>query len=146
MRPIRKIIIHCTDSEWGNIEIIDSWHRARGWDEIGYHFLVGNAYPTYLNLKNRRPQMEHDGMILEGRPIEKMGAHCRGHNLDSIGIALIGINTFSKSQIKSLVQLIKFLMKQYELQITDVYGHYEFDARKSCPNMDMNYFREEIFA
>lgn len=142
MREIRKIIVHCTDSSWGNAQIIDSWHKERGWDGIGYHFLILNSYPTYRSLKERRPAVENDGLIEEGRPLEKMGAHCRGHNLDSVGIALVGVNAFSKAQIYSLQKLIKLLLKQFNLSINDVYGHYEFDRMKSCPNLDMDWFRE----
>ena len=38
-----KIIIHCTDSGWANLATVDSWHRQRGFDEIGYHFLILNG-------------------------------------------------------------------------------------------------------
>ncbi|APF20321.1 N-acetylmuramoyl-L-alanine amidase family 2 [Caldithrix abyssi DSM 13497] len=144
MREIRKIIIHCTDSQWGNVEIIDRWHKERGWEGIGYHYLILNSYPTYSSLKDRRPEPENDGLIEEGRDLEKIGAHCRGHNLDSIGIALVGVNTFSKAQIYNLQQLIKVLLKQFHLSINNVYGHYEFDNRKSCPNLDMEWFREML--
>ncbi|APF16990.1 N-acetylmuramoyl-L-alanine amidase family 2 [Caldithrix abyssi DSM 13497] len=144
MREIRKIIIHCTDSQWGNVEIIDRWHKERGWDGVGYHYLILNSYPTYRSLKDRRPEPENDGLIKEGRDLEKIGAHCRGHNLDSIGIALVGVNTFSKAQIYSLQKLIKVLLKQFHLSINNVYGHYEFDNRKSCPNLDMEWFREML--
>lgn len=145
-REIRKIIIHCTDSEWGDVEAVRSWHQSRGWDDIGYHFLIGNAYPQYENIKQRKPQPDHDGAILEGRKINHIGAHTLGQNLDSIGIALVGVNTFSKAQIVSLVNLLKLLLNRYHLQKKDVYGHYEFDSRKSCPNLDMKWLREEILS
>ena len=145
MRKINKIIIHCTDSEFGNVRIIDNWHKARGWKGIGYHYLIGNAYPEYENYKERIPAVEHDGLILEGRPIDQIGAHTLHHNLDSIGIALVGTNTFTRAQLHSLVKLLKMLLKQFDLSIADVYGHYEFNSWKSCPNINMNFFREEFF-
>ena len=145
MRKINKIIIHCTDSEFGNVRIIDNWHKARGWKGIGYHYLIGNAYPEYENYKERIPAVEHDGLILEGRPIEQIGAHTLHHNFDSIGIALVGTNTFTRAQLHSLVKLLKMLLKQFDLSIADVYGHYEFNNWKSCPNINMNFFREEFF-
>jgi hypothetical protein len=37
MRAIKQIIIHCSDSEFGNVIQIDRWHRERGWKGIGYH-------------------------------------------------------------------------------------------------------------
>jgi len=141
MREIRKIILHCTDSTWGNLEEIDKWHRQRGWDGIGYHYLILNSYETYSNFKERVMKPENDGLIVEGRPVWQQGAHCRGHNLDSIGVALVGIDIFSKAQVYSAVKLIKLLMKQFNVKISNVYGHYEFNSYKSCPNINMNWFR-----
>jgi len=143
-RPIRKIIVHNTDSNWGDVEAVDAWHKQRGWDGIGYHFLITNAYPKYENLKLRKPDLEADGMILEGRELHKIGAHTKGHNYDSVGIALVGTDVFSKMQIYSLQQLLKLLMKQFNLTVYDIYGHYEFNHGKSCPNINMDYFRLEI--
>ncbi|XP_023701307.2 peptidoglycan recognition protein 5 [Paramormyrops kingsleyae] len=45
----------------------------RGWDDIGYNFLVGE-----------------DGSVFEGRGWGIVGAHTKGNNHDSIGIAFIG--------------------------------------------------------
>jgi len=145
MRKINKIIIHNTDSEWGDVEAVNAWHKQRGWEGIGYHFLITNAYPKYQDLKQRMPQPQSDGMIMEGREIWRVGAHTKGHNYDSIGIALVGINTFTKEQINSLVQLLKLLMKEYSISIENVYGHYEFNYGKSCPNISMDYLRLKIF-
>ncbi len=144
MRTIRKIIVHCTDSNYGDIKTIDRWHKERGFDGIGYHFLIYNTLPDYSSYKNRKPVPENDGLIMEGRDLQKIGAHCRGHNFDSIGVALVGVNTFSKAQIFSLVNLVKLLMKQFGVGKNNVLGHYELNPAKSCPNIDMEYFREKI--
>lgn len=48
-------------------------------NDIKYNFLVGE-----------------DGNIYEGRGWEKEGAHTRGYNVDSLGIALIG--TYNKNE------------------------------------------------
>ncbi|GAH80957.1 unnamed protein product, partial [marine sediment metagenome] len=37
-RPWRWIVIHHSASESGSAATFDQWHRARGWDELGYHF------------------------------------------------------------------------------------------------------------
>lgn len=42
-RRIERIYIHCSDSETGDAELIDEWHRNRKpdpFEEIGYHFVV----------------------------------------------------------------------------------------------------------
>ncbi len=141
MREIKKIILHCTDSKWGDVKAIDAWHRQRGWDGIGYHYVILNTYPTYASIKEKEPVPENDGLIVEGRPLWKIGAHCRGHNYDSVGIALVGVDTFSKAQLYSAAKLVKLMMKQFGIGIDNVYGHYEFNSYKSCPNINMDWFR-----
>lgn len=76
MRHINTIIIHSTATPAGRdvtVADITAWHRQRGFATIGYHFLIGL-----------------DGTIHPGRPIAQVGAHCRGHNAHSIGIAYAG--------------------------------------------------------
>lgn len=51
--------------------------ESRGWDDIGYNFLVGG-----------------DGAIYIGRGWDNQGAHTKSHNKKSICIAFIG--TFNK--------------------------------------------------
>ncbi len=135
MRKINKIIVHCSDSEFGSREIIDKWHRQRGWDEIGYHFVIVNGRvksgETYLDAD--------DGRVEEGRSIEKRGAHCYGHNKDSIGVCLIGKRHFTALQLcKALPELLKDLMDKYDISVDNVYGHREFNRGKTCPNFDLN--------
>ena len=125
MRPINKIIIHCSDTPEGRpntVADITAWHKQRGFRTIGYHFVV------YL-----------DGQIVEGRPIESVGAHCTSHNRDSIGICYIGGRTSDMKEIKdtrtpeqkqSLVGLITALRTQFP--DAKVYGHRDFACR-ACP-------------
>ena len=45
MREINKIIIHCSDSDYGhhdNIEVIRYWHKKRGWKGT-YDELIGGG-------------------------------------------------------------------------------------------------------
>ena len=41
---VEKIIVHCSATREGddsvNVEVIDRWHKARGWRGCGYHFVV----------------------------------------------------------------------------------------------------------
>lgn len=125
MRKINKIIIHCTATPRGRhvtVADVDLWHRNRGFAGIGYHFLI------YL-----------DGSIHSGRPIERVGAHCQGHNADSIGIAYVGgveadgitpADTRTEAQKTALRSLVKSLQERFDK--TTVHGHNEF-AAKACP-------------
>lgn len=76
LRPVTLLIIHCTATPAGR-EVsraeVDRWHRQRGWNGIGYHYLI-----------------HLDGSIEQGRPEERMGAHCKGYNACSIGICYVG--------------------------------------------------------
>lgn len=65
---------------------------SRRWDDIGYNFLVGG-----------------DGRAYEARGWNKQGAHTKGFNQKSIGIAFIG--TFNRypppdQQLRAAQQLI----------------------------------------
>lgn len=60
------------------VRVIQTFHiESRGWDDIGYNFLVGG-----------------DGAVYVGRGWDIQGRHTKGYNEKSICIAFIG--TFSK--------------------------------------------------
>ena len=43
MRPLNRIILHSTATPEGRdvtVEEIRDWHLARGWNDIGYHFVI----------------------------------------------------------------------------------------------------------
>lgn len=145
MRTIKKIIIHCSDSGFGDAAIIREWHtKERGWKDIGYHLVIlngvrksGNAYDAAL-----------DGLIEVGRKLDVSGAHCEGHNSDSIGICCIGVKEFTEKQMDSLYKQIGGLLHAYNLDSTAVFGHYEMDTAhgKTCPNMDMKTVRNILIS
>ncbi len=139
-RDIDKIIIHCSDSLFGNVELIDEWHKQRGFDEIGYHFVILNAYPTADSFNLKQPQFWADGTVQDGRSIDKIGAHAKGFNKYSIGICLIGKKQFTMSQFEALSNLIRKLLLQY--RDAKVVGHGELHKGRSCPNIDMDWIRE----
>ncbi len=127
MRKIKLIVVHCTATPAGrNVSAseIDSWHRARGFKSIGYHFVV-----------------ELDGFIELGRPIEQIGAHAKGFNKCSIGVAYVGgLNAAGKpddtrtdAQKKALQRLIAHL--KAEFPEARVIGHRDISA-KACPCFD----------
>lgn len=125
MRAINKIIIHCTATPEGRavtLADVDAWHKQRGYNGIGYHFLIG------LN-----------GEIWAGRSIEKAGAHTLGQNANSIGVCYVGglaadgktpKDTRTPAQKSALHNLIESLKKQYKNAA--IHGHNEF-ANKACP-------------
>ena len=137
MREIKKIVIHCSDSGFGDVDQIRDWHRARGWRDIGYNFVITNGF---LFPKSGYDK-SFDGIVQVGRPLEQIPAHVKGHNEDSIGICLIGKVHFSFRQIEALIRKCHELMNEFNLDVEDVYGHYEFNPNKTCPNIGMNWVR-----
>ena len=128
MRLVKEIIIHCSatrEEQQVSVDTIRDWHLAKGWNDIGYHF--------YIDL---------DGTINKGRDIDKMGAHCKGHNRNSIGICYCGgvetdgktpKDTRTQEQKDSLLNVLKTLKAMYPEAV--IYSHSEF-ANKACPSFD----------
>ncbi|MCP4158859.1 MAG: N-acetylmuramoyl-L-alanine amidase [Deltaproteobacteria bacterium] len=140
MRKINRIIVHCSASSFGNAALIDSWHKQNGWDQIGYHYVITNGLlesKSKYNLKN-------DGLIETGRPVDIIGAHCKGKNRDSIGICLIGNTYFtSKQLLDSLPRLLRKIINKCGLKPIDIYGHRDF-SEKPCPNIETEFLRQLI--
>jgi N-acetylmuramoyl-L-alanine amidase len=122
------IVIHCSDSGFGNAVTIDSWHRSNGWSSIGYHFVILNG-----QISPKRHNSYFDGRVETGRPCDmdnlidpdEVGAHTLGYNTKSIGICLIGLSgQFTQSQIRSLIDLLHHIKDQMKditvLQHSDV--------------------------
>lgn len=127
MRDIAKIIVHCSDTAGGTVDTIRKYHiHEKGWDDIGYHYVI-----------------HRDGEIAQGRDVEKVGAHCYGHNDDSIGVCMIGVNTFTMKQIVSLKVLLQRLVGHHKLDLTKIFCHYELDSKgKTCPNFEIDDLRK----
>ena len=136
MRDINKIILHCSATQEGkdfDVNDIREWHKQRNFIDVGYHYVI--------NL---------DGTIEDGRDIRSIGAHCKGYNANSIGIVYVGgldsegkgKDTRTKEQKESLLNLIDDLLIAYDLDIDDVYCHYQF-AKKLCPCFKIEEFKEE---
>jgi hypothetical protein len=150
-RKINQVIIHCSDSTFGDVPQIRSWHtmpppHGRGFSDIGYHWVVLNGQIT--------PKVPYqtgmDGVIQAGRPENVVGAHCEGHNAHSLGVCLVGIDKFTGNQMEKLLVFLLHYCAVKGLEASDVIGHYETDTGKAqgktCPNFDMVPFRKELAA
>jgi N-acetylmuramoyl-L-alanine amidase len=128
MRKLTRIILHCTatpDGRHVDVDTIRSWHRKRGWSDIGYHYVI------YL-----------DGSVHAGRDVAKIGAHVAGHNADTIGVVYVGgtdaggkaKDTMNDAQQTAFVNLVKHLRDQFG-PLT-LHGHNEY-AAKACPSFNV---------
>jgi hypothetical protein len=129
------IILHCSDSNYGNAATITEWHLQRGFEHIGYHYVILNGW-VYNNYYDEL----FNGQIETGRHTDKKGAHCKGHN-DSIGICLIGESgEFTPNQMYSLYLLLKNMEKK-----GPIYQHSDFDDKKSfCAGLDIDKIKKDI--
>lgn len=143
MREIRRVIVHHSASEFGDAALIDSWHRERGFESIGYHFVILNGRRRGA-LKFSR---EDDGKLEIGRPVEVVGAHAGrvGANHDSIGVCLIGNESFTRFQFCELVWLLRRLNDRFAVGCDGVLGHGEIDPQKPfCPGFNMELLRAAV--
>ena len=137
MREINKIIVHCSatrENENFDVAEIRKWHvEGRGWSDIGYHF--------YIDLY---------GEIHKGRDISKIGAHCKGHNRNSIGICYCGgveadgktpKDTRNAEQKEALVAVLRTLKAMYPNAV--IHSHRDF-ANKACPSFDATHEYENL--
>ena len=154
MRKVDYIVIHtaAADIDEVDVEVIRKWHKARGWSDIGYHYVIMNDRHSKYN----------DGDVLKGRDEETIGAHALGINANSIGICCLGHGDktpFTEKQMISLVAKIKDLMLKYGVRLENVIGHREvnklvdagklaaqYRTDKSCPGklVDMEVIRAYV--
>ena len=129
---IDSIIIHCSATRAGQdlrAKDIDRMHRARGFNQIGYKFVI-----------------DLDGTVENGRSLSIDGAHCNtkgfsgiSYNKHSIGICYIGgldasghpKDTRTEVQKNALCDLVAKLCREYD--IVELLGH-----RDTSPDINGN--------
>lgn len=126
-----KVVVHCSDSSWGNASAITKWHLERKFETIGYHYVILNGM-----LSPYKCHSYYDGHIETGRPLDddsdmelnEQGAHAFGYN-NAVGICLIGLSgTFTASQLRSLTHLVNQLRVQFgDIQVIQ---HSDVDPKK----------------
>ena len=121
MRVINLIVVHCSatkaDRDFTEQDL-EVCHRRRGMNGPGYHFYI-----------------RKNGDIKTTRPIEKIGAHARGHNAQSIGICYEGgisergrLAVLSKHQNRGTVSPIPQALSRHFRSNPDLNP----DDRKPC--------------
>ena len=122
----KRIIVHYTATPLGRDVTVDEvrhWHKRRGWSDIGYHYLI-----------------DAGGEIHKGRPLRFVGAHAKGANHDSIGIAYVGglsesgDDTMTRCQGEAIRELVHSLRVVYGN--LSLHGHREF-KNTMCPGFDI---------
>jgi len=130
LKNARYITLHCSatrPTQIAGVKEIRSWHKAKGWSDIGYHFVIRRS-----------------GAVEKGRPLSKVGAHVAGWNTDNIGICLEGglndktfapENNFTRAQWAALKPLVASLRRTATK--AKIMGHRDFPkVAKACPCFD----------
>ena len=154
MRTIDHVIIH-TAAAARNGKAVDcsaveirAWHRAKGWRDIGYHWVVRMT-----------------GAVETGRPEAQAGAGVLGYNAHTIHICLSGhgdVEAPTTAQRAAAVRLTAQVLRRYGLvdafraNPCRVLGHREVwlmrlvptPICKTCPGrlVDMSAFRRSVFS
>ena len=129
------IVIHCTQTPEDmdvDVEKVTTWHKNRGFDTIGYHYLI-----------------KRDGTLQVGRDEDVTGAHAVAVNGTSIGVALVGggtvdmgwENNFKPEQFETLKSILLKLKDKYDIK--KIIGHYEVDTKKECPSFNVSGWLQE---
>ena len=130
IKKIEYLVVHCSDTPNNqNFSAIDihKMHIGFGWDGIGYHKII-----------------KRSGKIENGRPEYWVGAHVKGKNDISLGVCLIGRDTFTKNQFKSLDRILKKWKKSYPN--AKIVGHRDTgNTKKTCPNFDVIKWAQKKF-
>jgi hypothetical protein len=103
-RPWHYIVIHHSASDAGNAAVFNSWHLKKGWDGLGYDFVIGNGNGC------------GDGTVEVGFrwTEQKRGAHAGNDLMNEQGVGICLVGDFTKTrptsaQMKALSRLCNFL-------------------------------------
>ena len=124
MKPTRIILHTYAFKGSADIDEVKRWHLLRGFNDVGYHYCIRRSGERQI-----------------GRKETVMGAHCRGQNRDSIGIAFEGHGDFeawTPEQVTEWLKLYDEIYERWGIEPKNVYGHNEFDKNKTCPGKLIN--------
>lgn len=119
------------------VKEIRQWHKAKGWSDIGYHYVI-----------------RRNGILETGRTLDQAGAHVQGHNHHSIGICLVGglsddgkdaEYNYTADQISTLIKILRNANAAFPS--AEIVGHRDLDRKKpECPAFDVKTWWAEVQA
>ncbi|WP_430972769.1 peptidoglycan recognition protein family protein [Sunxiuqinia rutila] len=143
LSQIDKIIIHQELGE-SSIENVNQYHISvgpqnhitpKGCPHMCYHYGI-----------------RKNGEVVQVNELSDIVWHCKGQNTSSIGIVLegnfsgpgydLGTSEPTKEQIRSVNELVDFLLTSFKLPNTSLFGHYNF-GKPACPGYVMQEWVEK---
>lgn len=145
MRHWDGIIVHWSASgPYTTVSQITSWHKGRGWSDIGYHRVIVN--PLLYAKKYQIEDLMPGDLIKLGRKLDndleaewdERGAHTKGKNSSHIGVCVIGgpKSTIHPLQFEALHLTLEIFCKRYRISPGNVFGHQDFNDTL-CPGPDL---------
>ncbi|MEQ1920134.1 MAG: peptidoglycan recognition family protein, partial [Elusimicrobiota bacterium] len=125
-----RITLHHTDGRYtanlaeslDETRFIQDFHQnGRKWSDIAYHFIV-----------------DPRGNVIEGRPLETLGAHTLSNNEGNVGIVLLGTyhaprnDQTTAAQLTAAGALGRFLVKRFGIDPASLKGHRDY-KQTDCP-------------
>jgi len=127
-KPTQIAVHHTVTSEYATPLQINEMHKARGFSGIGYHALVYRARGG-------------DVVVGDGRDDQQIGAHVKGANSCTLGVALSGNYEHKEpdaAQYAHIVgQCVAWCMT-HDIKPRYIYGHRDtpgFSGATVCPGM-----------
>jgi hypothetical protein len=130
-RPWKWIILHHSATPSGGARKFDADHRARGFDDLGYDFVIGNGTETANGQIEVGPRWHS----------QRIGAHTQDpsganrFNEYGIGICYVGnfdITRPTQAQLNSSAKLVAYLMKTYHIPADHILRHRDC-KHTDCP-------------
>lgn len=134
-RSWRYIVLHHSASMSGNATLFDREHKAKGWDELGYHFVINNG------------RGGPDGQIEVGPRwrTQKWGAHAKtaDNKFNDYGIGICFVGNFEESrptarQLAAAARLVGWLESNYRIPAGNVIGHEDTGKQTLCPGKNLS--------
>lgn len=146
-RAWRYVVIHHSGTLTGSAAEFDAAHKARGWDGLGYHFVIGNG-------ARRRGDESADGEVEVGERwvLQKQGAHAKNYEFNQHGVGVCLVGDFERRyptprQMEALKALVRFLVQECGIPPSQIYGHRDVRAGGTdCPgrHFPMEAFKREF--
>lgn len=104
------------------VKFVQDFHQnGRGWNDVGYHFLV-----------------DPEGRIFRGRPVEAVGAHVLNDNAGNVGVSFMGTHhpphnhPVTAQQLDASVRIGRWLQATYGI-MPDTYKGHRDRGQSDCP-------------